>query len=56
MKDNQSANDFYSNNSLSSYFYLKQKESRDLNSEIYSEKNKGVFSSSKFKNLLLFYI
>ena len=56
MKDNQSAKDFCSSNTVSSNNCLKQKDSNHLSSEIYSEKNKAAYSSSMLKNLLLFNI
>lgn len=47
MKDNQSAKNSSSWNSLFFCYYKKHKDSNHLTSEIYSEENKEAFSSSK---------
>ena len=48
MKYNQSANNSFSSNVLSSFNYKKQKDDNHLTSEIYSKENKEAFSISKY--------
>ena len=47
MEDNQLAINYCSNNSLSSYYYNKNKDSNLLTSDIYSEKSQKVLTCSK---------